>query len=90
MTDVFKCFTDMLRNEHARRRAYVNCSGVLKELANLSLRFRSVKGKTSLRCMYLNIKNNKYSTNKGLRSLKEKIKERVINFQDKMQQAMYV
>ena len=39
--------------------------------------------------MYLNVKNIKYSTNKVLRSLKEKIKERIINFEDKMQQVMY-
>ena len=38
--------------------------GLLIELANLTLRFRGFKDKNALWYMYLNVKNNKYPTNK--------------------------
>ena len=60
------CFTDMVRDEYTRSWACVNCLKLLIELANLSLRFRNFKD--TLCCIYSKVENNKYPTNKILRS----------------------
>ena len=43
----------MLRYEHARSKACVSCLELLKELANLTLRFRRFKDKNTLWQLYL-------------------------------------
>ena len=43
----------MLRYEHARSKTCVSCLELLKELANLTLRFRGFKDKNTLWQLYL-------------------------------------
>ena len=64
--------------------------GVLKKLANVSLRFKGFQDKITLWHIYLKVENNKYPTNMILRSSKARIKGQIINLQVKMQQAVYV
>ena len=58
----------MLSDEHARSTTYMACLGVLEEIAKLTLHFTGFKDKNTLWRMYLKVENNKYPTNKVLRS----------------------
>ena len=58
----------MQRDENARCKACVYCLEVLKELANLDLRFRDFKDKNTLWPMYLKVENHKHPTKKVRRS----------------------
>ena len=58
----------MLSDEHARSKAYMACLGVLEEIANLTLHFTGFRDTNTLWRMYFKVENNKYPTNKVLRS----------------------
>ena len=66
----------------------MSCLGILKQLANLNLKFRRFKARKTLKRIYLKVESNKYSTNKVLRSYKARSQVQIINFQVKNQEAI--